>query len=127
VKEVMFIIRMEMVNKTKQALLLENFASLNCKKVLGRGKRKVDFSIFDNVLEKDNITSPKLAQTMLEVHRLIPKRLISIVVKDEDVKKVVDIVIRINKTGNPGDGKIFVLPIEDCIRVRTGERAEDAI
>ena len=49
------------------------------------------------------------------------------VVKDEDVEKVVDLICETCRTGEVGDGKIFILPVEDAIRIRTGERGEDAI
>ena len=53
--------------------------------------------------------------------RFIPKRMISTVVEDEEVPKVVETIIRTNQTGHIGDGKIFVCPMEDAVRVRTGE------
>ncbi len=52
---------------------------------------------------------------------LIPKVEIQIVVKDEDVDKVIKIITENARTGKPGDGRIFVLPIEKSVRVRTGE------
>ena len=48
-------------------------------------------------------------------------------VPDEDVSEVVQAIIEANKTGKPGDGKIFVLPVGDSVRVRTGEKGEKAI
>lgn len=126
-KEVMAVIRMDMINKTKQALLLEGFPALNCRKVLGRGKKKVDFSLIESIITGSDITSPTLAEAVSEGHRLIPKRLVSLVVKDEEVKKVVGVIIEVNSKGKPGDGKIFVAPVSDCIRVRTGENGEIAI
>lgn len=126
-KEIMAVIRMNMINKTKEALLNEGFAALNCRKVLGRGKKKVDFSIIENALSSEDISSPMVAEAFSESHRLMPKRLISIIAKDEEVKKIVDILISVNQKGNPGDGKIFVMPIIDVVRVRTGETGELAI
>jgi nitrogen regulatory protein PII 2 len=58
---------------------------------------------------------------------LIPKRMMSLVVPDEAAPKVIETIIRVNRTGNRGDGKIFVLSIEDAVRVRTGERAAAAL
>ncbi|MCX7920558.1 MAG: P-II family nitrogen regulator [Clostridia bacterium] len=127
-KEVMAIIRMDMINKTKEALLTEGFAALNCRKVLGRGKKKVDFTLIEKVVMGElEACSPKTAEVISEGHRLIPKRLISLVVKDEEVQKVVETIISINSKGKPGDGKIFVLPVSDCIRVRTKETGEAAV
>jgi nitrogen regulatory protein P-II 1 len=57
----------------------------------------------------------------------VPKALLQIVVKDTMVAEVVQAIIAIAKTGKIGDGKIFVTPIEEAIRIRTEERGEDAI
>jgi nitrogen regulatory protein P-II 1 len=57
----------------------------------------------------------------------VPKVKIEIVVPDSVVGKVLEIVQENSKTGRIGDGKIFVRPIEEAIRIRTGERGEDAI
>jgi nitrogen regulatory protein P-II 1 len=58
---------------------------------------------------------------------LVPKVEIEVVVPDEMVGRVVEAVLTAAKTGNIGDGKIFVIPVEDAIRVRTGERGQIAI
>ncbi len=126
-KEVMAVIRMNMINKTKEALLKEGFPSIYVKKVSGRGKRKVDFSLIEELLTTEEIQSTKLATELDELHRLLPKRLINIVVKDEEVEKVVKTIIDVNRTGNPGDGKIFVANVSDVVRVRTGETGEAAV
>jgi nitrogen regulatory protein PII 2 len=47
-KEVMAIIRINMINITKDALLKENFSSMTCRKAMGRGKKKVDYHLLDN-------------------------------------------------------------------------------
>jgi nitrogen regulatory protein PII len=57
----------------------------------------------------------------------IPKIKIEIVTSDALTQKVVDTIERVAKTGKIGDGKIFVYPIEDIIRIRTGERGEAAV
>jgi nitrogen regulatory protein P-II 1 len=57
----------------------------------------------------------------------LPKIKIEIVVSDAMLNKVVDTILKTAKTGQVGDGKIFVYPIDDVIRVRTGESGEDAI
>jgi nitrogen regulatory protein P-II 1 len=56
-----------------------------------------------------------------------PKIKVEIVVKDELTDKVVDVIRSAVNTGQVGDGKIFIYPITDVIRIRTGERAEEAI
>ena len=126
-KEIMAIIRMNMINQTKQALLAEGFPAMNCRKVMGRGKQKVDFTIIEDMIAGYEITSPMVAEAITEGHRLIPKRLLMMIVYDVDVKKVIDIIIGVNSKGKPGDGKIFVMPMKDAIRVRTGETGEDAV
>jgi nitrogen regulatory protein P-II 1 len=57
----------------------------------------------------------------------LPKVKIEVVVPDGMVEKVVSTICGAAKTGSIGDGKVFVLPIGDTIRIRTGERGEDAI
>ena len=57
----------------------------------------------------------------------LPKIKLEIVVSDDMVTKVIDAIIDSAKTGKIGDGKIFVLPMEEVIRIRTGERGEDAL
>ena len=57
----------------------------------------------------------------------VPKLRVEIVVREAQVDQVVQIVCDSAKTGKIGDGKIFVLPVETVCRIRTGERAEDAI
>lgn len=126
-KEVIAIIRMNMINKTKEALSLAGIPSMTCRKVHGRGKKKVNYELISDLLAGSEVESPTVAEAISEGHRLIPKRLITLVVNDEEVKTVVDTIIKVNQTGNAGDGKIFVLPVEDAVRVRTGETGVEAI
>ena len=58
---------------------------------------------------------------------LLPKIKIEIVVLDEDVSRMLNAIVRAARTGEMGDGKIFVLPVEAAVRVRTGDRNENAI
>jgi nitrogen regulatory protein P-II 1 len=58
---------------------------------------------------------------------LLPKVKIEIVAKDEDVEKLVNAILESARTGAIGDGKIFILPVEEAIRIRTGEKGEDAL
>ncbi|OPX43395.1 nitrogen regulatory protein P-II [Ruminiclostridium hungatei] len=120
-KEILAIIRMDMINQTKEALLTRGISGLNCRKVMGRGKKKVNFTVVDNKV------SPKVVEAVSEEHRLIPKRMLSVIVNDSDAQMVIDTIIKVNKKGNPGDGKIFVLPVEEVIRVSTGERGGAAV
>jgi nitrogen regulatory protein P-II 1 len=57
----------------------------------------------------------------------LPKVKLEIVVLDEDVGKALNAIVRKARTGKRGDGKIFVLPIENAVRVRTGDEGENAI
>ena len=57
----------------------------------------------------------------------LPKVKVEIIVRDDVVAQVVDAIQRAAKTGRIGDGKIFVMPIDDVVRIRTGERGGDAI
>ena len=57
----------------------------------------------------------------------LPKVKLEIIVKEDMVAQVVDAIMKAAKTGSIGDGKIFVTPIDDVVRIRTGERGPDAI
>ena len=58
---------------------------------------------------------------------MLPKLELMMIVADSDVAKVVDTIMHGARTGEIGDGKIFVLPVDDVIRIRTGERGDDAL
>jgi nitrogen regulatory protein P-II 1 len=57
----------------------------------------------------------------------VPKVKLEIIVKDDLVHQVIDCITNAAKTGRIGDGKIFVLPVDEVIRIRTGEKGEEAI
>jgi nitrogen regulatory protein P-II 1 len=57
----------------------------------------------------------------------VPKVQIEIVVKDSLVHQVIEAIMGGGRTGQIGDGKVFVTPIEEVVRIRTGERGEDAV
>jgi nitrogen regulatory protein P-II 1 len=57
----------------------------------------------------------------------LPKVKIEIVVTDELVTKAIDAIVKAAKTGKIGDGKVFVLPIEEAVRIRTDERGDTAV
>ena len=57
----------------------------------------------------------------------LPKIKLEVVVADETADKVVDAIVGAANTGRIGDGKIFVLPLEEAIRIRTGERGSEAV
>ena len=122
-KEIMAIIRMPMMNKTKDALTKAGVAAFFAQEAQGRGKGLVN----PELLAGANAGSEEAIAQLGEKGRLYPKRIVSIVVPDDEVEDVVKTIIATNKTGQPGDGKIFVLPVLDSTRVRTGEMGAAAI
>jgi nitrogen regulatory protein PII 2 len=120
-KEVMAFIRANKVNETKKALGEAGFPSFTCRRVLGRGKKMVDSTVLQMVLEHGELPVSPVGEAMTESTRLIPKRFFTLVVEDACVKNAVDTIIRVNQTGNPGDGKIFIFDILETYKVRTGE------
>jgi nitrogen regulatory protein P-II 1 len=58
---------------------------------------------------------------------LVPKVRLEILVDDEDVDDIVDVIVRAARTGKIGDGKVWFVPVETVIRVRTGERGHEAL
>ncbi|KOF56995.1 MULTISPECIES: P-II family nitrogen regulator [Clostridium] len=127
-KEVTAIIRMNMINATKDALLKSKFSSFTCRKVVGRGKKKVRFLMIDDEsIENKAVEDKKFVEDISETHRLVPKRMLTILVKDEDLQELVELIIDVNRTSNPGDGKIFVSDVTDVYRIRTGEVGEEAL
>ena len=99
---------------------------MTCKKVMGRGKKKVAYELFKHVTAGEILT-PAMAEQLSEQHRLIPKRMIIMIEEDKDVQKIINTIIKVNKNGNPGNGKIFVSTVDEAIRVRTGEIGIEAI
>lgn len=81
-----------------------------------------------------NVIGCGLQQGKTEVYRgnsytvnLLPKVKIEIVIPDDSVDKVIDIIVETARTGDIGDGKIFVYDILNAIRIRTGESGESAV
>lgn len=58
---------------------------------------------------------------------VIPKVKIELVVEDEAVESIISTICAVARTGEVGDGKIFVYPVDECVRIRTGERGEAAV
>ncbi|HCE43491.1 MAG TPA: P-II family nitrogen regulator [Lentisphaeria bacterium] len=123
-KEICAIIRIDKINETKRALADAGFPSVTAKKCVGRGKGNVEYLIRSNIdtdeLEESSNPSEKGP-------KLMPKRMLVIVVPDSRKDKAVEALIKSNQTGKQGDGKIFVMPVLDAIRVRTGEDGDAAI
>lgn len=122
-KEVMAIVRMNRINQTKKGLLEAGISSMHARECLGRGKGLVDLEILKGAEQGYEEAISLLGNSQ----RLIPKRMISIVVPDKLVKKAVSAIIFANRTNKPGDGKIFVLPVYDAVRIRTGETGDETL
>ena len=122
-KELIAIVRMNMMNKTKRALAEAGLGSITARDALGRGKGLVDMQLLKGAEHGYEEAISQLGQSQ----RLIPKRVMLMVVNDDLVEKAVKTIIRVNRTGKSGDGMIFVMPSLEAVRVRTGERGEDTL
>jgi nitrogen regulatory protein PII 2 len=118
VKQIIAIIRPQMANKTRDALVNAGLAAFTARKVLGRGRGNVDFRV---LRAAENGTEEAIAR-LGDGPMLVSKRMMTIVVPDDRAASVVQTIIDTNKTGKPGDGKIFVVPVQEVVRIRTGER-----
>ena len=115
-KEIIVLIRREKTKATKQKLADQGFIPYTEKQILGRGKQ---LGLHYPVGESR--PWPSLGIPFL------PKCMLTIFVNDEEVNRVVEILLDSNRTGEIGDGKIFVCPVEDVIRIRTDERGREAL
>ena len=139
-KEITAIIRRDKVHLTKQALVDLGLPSVSIQTVEGRGKQRGDVACSLLDMDEDGRTcnttvvplKPTPSEYALEhflpkVVMYVPKRMLTIIVEDSSVVDVVAVLIAANKTGAPGDGKIFVSPIEEATRIRTGEVGVEAV
>ncbi len=111
-KKIEAIIREERLNDVKKALEEKSYWGMTVSQVSGRGKQKgISLQWRAGEYRVD----------------LLPKIKIELVVLEEDVPTVLDAIMVNARTGETGDGKIFVMPVETVIRVRTGDRDENAI
>ena len=78
-----------------------------------------------SLIEDGELPLSVSSESITESSRLIPKRFFTLIVDDTEVQKVVKTIIDVNSTGNPGDGKIFVIPILESYRVRDGVQDTD--
>lgn len=111
-KKVEAIIRPEKLNEVKLALEEKGYIGLTVTEVKGRGRQK-------GIVQQWRGREYRVD--------LLPKVKIEVVVEAGKSGEVVDTIVETAKTGNVGDGKIFVYSIEETIRVRTGEKGKDAI
>ena len=123
-KEVMAVIRINKINKTKKALSEVGISAFTATgKVLGRGKGMVDYRI----LHGAENGYPEAISQLGQGPRLVAKRLITVILPDDKVDLAVKTMIEVNQTGNAGDGKIFVMPVIDAVKVRTGESGDNVL
>ncbi len=120
-KEVMAFIRTNKVNVTKKALGDAGFPAFMCRRCMGRGKKQIDPALLKYVMDTGEIPVSNVGESFTEGARLIAKRFFTLVVEDDKVELVVNTIIDANQSGSPGDGKIFILPVLETYKVRTGE------
>jgi nitrogen regulatory protein PII 2 len=121
-KEITAIIRPKKVGATRTALENLGFPSQTALAVLGRGRQR-------GIAGEVGIDLPIEPQTPGRSGgmKYVPKRMLTLVVPDDKVERVVSVIIGVNQTAQIGDGKIFISPVEDAVRVRTDEKGEQAI
>jgi nitrogen regulatory protein P-II 1 len=111
-KKVEAIIREEKLERVKEYLEELVYFGMTMTEVSGRGRQK-------GVPLKWGAKEYRL--------EFLPKLKIELVVMDEDVSAVVNAIVKGARTGEIGDGKIFIIPIEDAVRVRTGDTGSNAV
>ena len=111
-KMIVAYIRHEAFEPIRQDLLEAGFPSLSITEVKGSGRQKA--------------ITEHYRGSELVIH-LRPKMKLEIVVDDKDVGLVKETILRHARTGEVGDGKIFIIPVEEAVRIRTGEAGEDVL
>jgi nitrogen regulatory protein P-II 1 len=111
-KMVVAYVRHESFEPIRTELLELGFPSLSISEVKGSGRQK-------GITEQYRGTSL--------TNYLRPKIKVECVVASRDVPTIVETVLRLARTGNVGDGKVFVLPVEEAYRIRTGESGEETL
>jgi nitrogen regulatory protein P-II 1 len=105
-------IRVNKLDEVKAALEEAGIFGLSCEQVRGYGRQ---------LGRTDKYRGSTYAVNLL------PKMKLEVVVKDEDLEEALEVIERITKTGEIGDGKIFVSDVLDAIRIRTGEHGDAAL
>jgi nitrogen regulatory protein P-II 1 len=111
-KKITAIIRPERLEKVRKKLDELGFYGMTVSEVKGRG------------VQKGITLEWRVGEYKVE---FLPKIKIEMIVEDKDVRKVVDAIMEEARTGNIGDGKIFISDILNVIRIRTGEEGEKAL
>jgi nitrogen regulatory protein P-II 1 len=112
VKKIEAVIRPEKLEEVKEALSRFGMYGMTVSQVVGCGLQKGRVGVYRG--QEYNMN-------------LLPKLKLEIVLKDQWVKDVVDIISQKARTEAIGDGKIFIFPVEEVVRIRTGESGEDAL
>ena len=111
-KEIRAIIREEALDQVKAALHEIGIVGMSILEIRGHGRQGgIEMSWRGTTYKLD----------------LLPKLQVTIVLSDHNVEKTVEAITRAARTGKEGDGIIFIYPVEDVVRIRTGERGHDAI
>jgi nitrogen regulatory protein P-II 1 len=111
-KKIEAIIREEALDTVKDALKAVGIVGMNVVEVKGHGRQGgINLSWRGTAYQMD----------------MIPKIMISIILSDRNVEKTVDTIVKAARTGKEGDGIIFIYPVDDIVRIRTGERGGEAI
>jgi nitrogen regulatory protein PII len=111
-KKIEACIRAEKVGAVRKALEKVDISGLTLYQVDGHGKQRGKVQKFNGEEFKVGI---------------LPKAKLEIISKDEEVKSIIEAIIAAARTGEFGDGKIIVTPVEELIRIRTGETGERAL
>ncbi len=111
-KKIIAIIRPDKLEAVKNALEEVGCHGMTVKDVKGRGRQ---LGVTESYRGHDYRID------------ILPKTELEIVSRDSDIEDIVQTIIETAKTGDIGDGKIFISPVEEVIRIRTGERGEKAI
>lgn len=111
-KKIEAIIKPFKLDEVKEALAKEGVQGMTVSEVKGFGRQKGHTELYRG------------AEYIVD---FLPKVKIEVLVADEKAMAVADTIIAAARTGRIGDGKIFILPVEEVVRIRTGERGSDAI
>jgi nitrogen regulatory protein P-II 1 len=111
-KHIIAIIRPEKLDDVREALQEVGYSGLMISEIEGHGKQK-------GIVQQWRGEKYKVD--------LIPKIKLEIVVKDSEVEKIKKVLIKTARTGEIGDGKIFISTVDEVIRIRTGEEGEPAL
>ncbi len=121
--EVLAVIRRHKFQETKEMLANAGYVQMTFYSIHGRGKQKGHGGLaneLDPGLDAISKNKNNMEAADNDYH-FLPKRMLSIVVPESEMPKVVKIIMDINKTGFYGDGKIFVIPVGFVERIRTSE------